>query len=284
MVRVYARDEPEAKALFGKISEYVQQDEANQMPWWVLVQDSNPVGLVSLGREPMNLLASPGTVVAIVQLTAMKQPERVLGDFVSEALRIAVQGNAGYAISWLPFDEQLAISQFKKNGFREFSDSYRMVCQLDRDYSTSAMVQFATVNPKEMRQFLQLGEEFMQDSPDVRINEALKHLDELSDEFLNSFYSMSRLYFANDSKQPVGILVLNEKRGEISIIAVNPQNRGKGIGRQIMLFGLRQLKDTGCKQAYLSVHAKNIPALHLYESLGFVKAERRNTLIWRRQS
>jgi ribosomal protein S18 acetylase RimI-like enzyme len=232
----------------------------------------------------MNLLASPGTVVAIVQLTVMKQRESVLGDFVSEALKIAVQSNAGYAISWLPFDERLAVGQFKKNGFREFSDSYRMVCQLDRDYSASVMVQFAPVNHSEMRQFLKLGEEFMQDSPDVRINEALKHLEELSDEFLNSFYSMNKLYFASESKQPVGILVLNEKRGEISIIAVNPQNRGKGIGRQIMLFGLGQLKDKGCKQAYLTVHARNTPALHLYESLGFVKAERRSSLIWRKQS
>jgi ribosomal protein S18 acetylase RimI-like enzyme len=51
-----------------------------------------------------------------------------------------------------------------------------------------------------------------------------------------------------------------------------------------MLFTLSQLKANGCKQAYLRVHVKNSPAICLYESLGFSKAERYKTLIWTRKS
>jgi ribosomal protein S18 acetylase RimI-like enzyme len=48
-----------------------------------------------------------------------------------------------------------------------------------------------------------------------------------------------------------------------------------------MQFALQQLKNSGCEQAYLRVHVENKPAIHLYESLGFEKAERYKTLIWK---
>ena len=159
-----------------------------------------------------------------------------------------------------------------------------MVCQLDKTFRTSEELRFTQVKKEEMRQFIEWAEKFLQDSPDVALTEALKHLSELTDEFLSIYYSLERFYFADKDQQKVGIISFNTSSGLISNIGVDSQQRGKGYGRQIMLFGLEQLKESGCKQAYLRVHVKNEPAVHLYESLGFVRAERYKRLIWRKQN
>jgi ribosomal protein S18 acetylase RimI-like enzyme len=129
-----------------------------------------------------------------------------------------------------------------------------------------------------------VAQEFLQGSPDVRLTEALKHTAVLPDDFLSFRYSMEKFYFANEGQRTVGIINLNESKGLISNIGVDPAMRGKGYGRQMMLFGLDQLKRSGCKEAYLRVHVNNTPAIRLYESLGFVRSGRYKTLIWRRTS
>ena len=68
----------------------------------------------------------------------------------------------------------------------------------------------------------------------------------------------------------------------VSNIGVAPRHRGKGIGRQIMLFALRTMKEEGLEEAGLRVHVDNKPAIHLYKTLGFGVKERNSALIWRK--
>jgi ribosomal protein S18 acetylase RimI-like enzyme len=133
-----------------------------------------------------------------------------------------------------------------------------------------------------MRQFIKVAEKFLKGSPDITLTKALEHILELPDEFLDFYYTQEKVYFADKNQQTVGVLGFNPNKGLISNVGVDPEQRGKGYGRQIMLFGLEQLRKSGCKQAYLRVHVDNKLAIHLYESLGFVKAERYKTLIWRK--
>jgi len=157
-----------------------------------------------------------------------------------------------------------------------------MICQLDKPFKPSEEIQFSPVQKEEMRQFIKTAKEILQDSPDIMLTKALKHFLELPDAFLNFYYTLEKFYFAKKNQRTIGVLNFNVARGLISNIGVDPKERGKGYGRQIMLFGLEQLKNSGCKQAYLRVHVENKPAVHLYESLGFVKAERYKSLIWRK--
>jgi hypothetical protein len=76
--KVYSHEDPAAKPILEKISKYTQQAEALQMPYWVFVQDSDPIGLVAVGKEPVQLIASPGTPMAIIQLTDIKQPKETI--------------------------------------------------------------------------------------------------------------------------------------------------------------------------------------------------------------
>ena len=279
-VKVYSHMDPEAKLILRKIPRVAQQIEASKLPYWVFVLNSSPIGVVLVGKEPMQLFASPGSLMALVALIDAKLSEESMAAFTCETLKLVTRENVEYALVTLPSSEDVAISQFKKADFKEFDDEYRMVCQLDKIFSPSKELQFIQVKREQMRQFAKLAEKFLQDSPDVALRKALKHFPELSDEFLDSWYSTEKFYFARKGKQTVGILTFDITKGLISGMGVDSQQRKKGYGRQIMLFALEQLRKGGCEKAYLRVHVQNDPTIHLYESLGFSNVERNKRLIW----
>lgn len=282
-MKVYSHEDPNLKQFLQKISKVTKQVEAMKLPYWVFVQDSNPVGIVVVGKEPMQLLASPGAAMAFIELFNTRLPKESIGAFAAEALKLTGQKNVEYALAKFPSDEEAAINQFKTANFKEFDDCYSMVCRLDKTFEPAKELQLKKVKKEEMRQFITLAESFLQGSPDIALEEALQHISELPDEFLELYYTQEESFIAYKDEQPVGILNLNAAKGLVSNVAVDRRQRGKGYGRQLMLFGLEQLKKKGCEQAYLRVHVENEGAIRLYESLGFTKAKRYKRLIWRKR-
>ena len=57
--------------------------------------------------------------------------------------------------------------------------------------------------------------------------------------------------------------------GGIFGLGVLPEHRGKGLGRAILLEGVRRLRVAGAKEVMLQVATENKNALQLYESCGF---------------
>ena len=187
-----------------------------------------------------------------------------------------------YTLASFPSNEEVVITQFKNAGFKELADSYRMIKRFDEAFKIPEKLQFKLVKRDEMGQFVELVRRFFKDSPDTYLAEALEHILELPSDFLDKVYAKEKYYFAFRNWQKVGVLNFSTTSGRVSNMGVNPPQRGKGYGRNILLFILEQLRRSGCKQANLRVHAKNKPAIHLYESLGFLKEERQVTLIWRK--
>jgi len=58
-------------------------------------------------------------------------------------------------------------------------------------------------------------------------------------------------------------------KGRIFMLGVDPDYRGKGIGRRALLAGLAHLRSKGIEAAELTVDSENAAACALYESVGF---------------
>lgn len=59
------------------------------------------------------------------------------------------------------------------------------------------------------------------------------------------------------------------RKGRIHMLGVDPDYRGKGIGRELMMAGLNRLKGKGLEIAELTMDSENKTARALYQSLGF---------------
>ena len=57
--------------------------------------------------------------------------------------------------------------------------------------------------------------------------------------------------------------------GEIYVLAVNPDYKGQGVGRDLTITGLNYLKYQGLNNVMLYVGVENKPAFNLYKTLGF---------------
>jgi mycothiol synthase len=63
--------------------------------------------------------------------------------------------------------------------------------------------------------------------------------------------------------------VPSTRKGRILMLGVDPDYRGKGIGKRLVLAGLARLKSKGLQVAELTVDSENKAACALYQSLGF---------------
>lgn len=57
----------------------------------------------------------------------------------------------------------------------------------------------------------------------------------------------------------------------VANIAVDPECRGQGLGREMMKQAIRMSREAGAEEMVLEVRVGNIPAINLYLSLGFQK-------------
>ena len=58
--------------------------------------------------------------------------------------------------------------------------------------------------------------------------------------------------------------------GEVGVIGTRPELQGQGLGRSLLLTGLRLLHERGATSAYLETSESNVPAQRLFASVGFV--------------
>ena len=61
----------------------------------------------------------------------------------------------------------------------------------------------------------------------------------------------------------------DEPQGRIFMLGTDPDHRGKGIGRRLLLAGLAHLRSQGVRAVVLTVDSENEAACALYRSLGF---------------
>ena len=66
-----------------------------------------------------------------------------------------------------------------------------------------------------------------------------------------------------------GEAAVGERKGRIFMLGVDPDYRGRGVGKRVLLAGLAHLKSNGLRVAELTVDSENKVACALYWSIGF---------------
>jgi mycothiol synthase len=82
------------------------------------------------------------------------------------------------------------------------------------------------------------------------------------------------IFLIFDSDKPVGYCWTRTESwkktvGRIYMLGVDPDYRGRGLGRQLLLAGLSYLKSKSLRVAVLTVDSENKAARVLYKSVGF---------------
>jgi ribosomal protein S18 acetylase RimI-like enzyme len=278
-LRVLAHDDPGIELLREKLKRHVRQAEMLGLPYWAFATGPDPVGVVSVGTEPVMLFASVGTKLSLIRVVDYGKPLKVLGEFTAGAMGITRENGAEYSYVSFPAAQEGVEDVFKKEGFQELADKYRMACDLE-SYEPSGSLRLERVERGELERFIELVIECMDGSPDVMLTMILKNLKGMPENLLDLWFSLEKFFVVYDGEEPVGILDLNVREGGVNNVGVATTHRGRGYGREIMLQGLKTMAEEGVKRARLGVHVDNKVAIGLYESLGFTAEDRIKHLIW----
>jgi mycothiol synthase len=94
---------------------------------------------------------------------------------------------------------------------------------------------------------------------------------ELAVRMKRDWFDPEMLLMARKAQDLVGFIWLKagDGEGEIYVIAVAPHFQGRGLGKALVVDGLRKLEKAGAEKAFLYVDADNHRALRLYRELGF---------------
>ncbi len=279
-MEIYPDTDPHIERYSNEISAYTGLARNMKFPYWVWVKDEKPIGLVIVGKEPIRMFAPAGTKMAVVEMIDVKQTRVNLDRFVEEVKQLAARHDTEYVTAVLPFEETSALESFKKCDFKMLADSYQMVCQLNREFSDFTDLQFLQAKREEARKWTKQAAQFLKGSPDTVLELGLRNILGLPEEFIDLVFKSETFFFVSKNYEALGVLEINKERGTIGNIGVKQSERNKGYGRQIVTFGLRQLKANNVKEARLRVQAANDNAIHLYKSIGFQARQRNLTLLW----
>lgn len=71
----------------------------------------------------------------------------------------------------------------------------------------------------------------------------------------------------------VGFIKVKGKDYEVDGLVISPDYRRKGLGKELMKYGLEKLRQNKFSLVFLFTHPENSPAIGLYLKLGFVIKE-----------
>ena len=101
--------------------------------------------------------------------------------------------------------------------------------------------------------------------------------EKLSSELMNT---ESRFFFAKEGAETVGYLKLNSGKAqtvlpnsegfEIERIYIDQDSKGKGIGKKLIDFSMREAIRSNARYIWLGVWENNLPAIRFYKKNGFI--------------
>lgn len=126
------------------------------------------------------------------------------------------------------------------------------------------------------------GEEFLSDWLTLNARAFADHPEQgrwqradLDDRIAEPWFDPHLLWVAAKDGTPLGsVWVKHEESDEIYVLAVNPDQAGRGIGTRLLQVALRAIAARGGRVVDLYVDGDNTAAVRLYEKAGFVISSR----------
>lgn len=279
-LRILAQGNPELAAFKETIAPVTTQLEQLGWAYWVYMRKQDVVGIVCLGKEPLQLFAPVGTPLARFFILDYKQPLATLKEFIAKAFAQAKESDRDFAYLNIDAEQSQLADYLITIGFEQLANRYEMTRSLDAQFEVSDMLQFERVQRHEVDQFFRAMREFMSGSPDVVLDMVMKNITGLPEQIIDIWYAQVQLFFVYKDDELIGTLDLSPEASYINNIGVAPQHRGKGYGSEMLRFSLKLLQTEDCKSANLGLHVNNQRAFHVYEKLGFSIQSQIQTFIW----
>ncbi len=278
----FFHDDPNLEKYREKLHPFVGGYNARGVPYHVFVYEDELVGIVVVSEEPVRLIEPIGTLMSNIVVIDYTKPIDVLKEFADACLRIAIDQDVVYSFIDISEEYNPLIEHFQSIGFEVIAHSLRMSRNLANYEHHPCKLRAERITREDVLEFIEKLKECMSGSKDNMLNIVLDNIRNLPDQFIDHWYNSTNIYSLYDNESFVGILELSPHGLNIANIGVDPKQRGKGYGREIMKFSLNTLKEQGIDTARLRVHAENNRAIHLYESFGMTRGNTFKALIWRK--
>jgi ribosomal protein S18 acetylase RimI-like enzyme len=232
-------------------------------------------------------VAGAGGIIWPPAVAAPQDREAIEDRLVADALHWLQGQGAKLAQCLLSESEVTMGGSLVRNGFARITDLWYTRHALTgietRDRAeTLTLETYAECDRDDFHQTLLRSYEGTRDCPEVN---GIRTIEEVIAGHKNQGTHDPELWWlARVRGTPAGVLLLTEMvewRGwDLIYLGVVPEQRRRGVGRELTEHALRAGRAAGQRQLTLSVDVRNEPAWKLYHSLGFEAYERRTVFLW----
>jgi mycothiol synthase len=232
--------------------------------------------LVSEGEDLLGYAQlESGTEWSAGQL--MVSPDHRRGGIGSLLLQRLIMESSSPLRVWAMGDTPAARALAATAGMVPRRELLIMERQLDDEVPEPVMppgVQIRTFVPgQDEQEWLRVNAAAFADHPE----QALIDSDDLADRMAESWFDPNGFFVATINDTMVGFHWTKQHQdqlGEVYVLGIAPSAAGGGLGKALLLTGLRSLQERGSTRVELYVEADNRAAVELYLSYGFATVSR----------
>jgi mycothiol synthase len=227
--------------------------------------------------DELEVTLEPGAGFAVVDgslLHLVVAPDHRRKGVGTRLLTQAVGERAGPWQAWSHGDHPAAAALARRTGFdrvRELWVMRRSLAGLTETPSGAGAVPLRSFRPGDEAEVLRVNAAAFAHHPEQGSMDA----DELAERMAEPWFEPAGLLVAADGDRLLGFHWTKRHSatlGEVYVVGIDPASQGLGLGKVLVDAGLRHLRDGGAEDVLLYVESDNVPAVRLYEGLGFTHA------------